>query len=74
MTYNNSYIHTLKAEAAIQGADQHIRSSVGFSILLKDTLTCRTGELNQQPSFDKMLAPPLSHSYPYNNTYIVFSV
>ena len=33
--------------AAMQGADQHIRRSVRFSILPKDTLTCRPGELNQ---------------------------
>ena len=43
--------------AAMQGADQHIRSSLGFSILPKDTLTCRPGEQN------KTLAPPLTHSH-----------
>ena len=62
MTCSNSYIHTLMAVAAMQGADQHIRSSLGFSILPKDTLTCRPGELNQQPSNNKMLVPPLRHS------------
>ena len=36
--------------AAIHSAIQHIRSSLGFRILPKDTLTYRTGELNQQPS------------------------
>ena len=36
-----SVIHTLMAVAAMQGADQHIRSSLGFSILPKDTLSCR---------------------------------
>ena len=38
------------AVATMQGAEQHIRSSLGFSILPKDTLTCRLGESNQQPS------------------------
>ena len=33
-----TYIHTLMAVAAVQGA-RHIRSSLGFSILPKDTLT-----------------------------------
>ena len=33
-------IHTLMAVATMQGPDQHIRSSLGFSILPKDTLTC----------------------------------
>ena len=42
--------------AAMQGANQHIRSSLGFSILPKDTLTCQPGESNQQPSDNKMLA------------------
>ena len=36
-------IHTLMAVAAMQGADQHIRSSSGFSILPEDTSTCRPG-------------------------------
>ena len=36
--------------AAMQGADQHIRSNLELSILPKDTLTCRSGESNQQPS------------------------
>ena len=44
--------------AAMQGADQHIRSSLGFSMLPKDTLTCRPGELNQRTSNNKMLALP----------------
>ena len=61
-TYSNSYIHTLMAMAAMQGADQCIRSSLGFSILPKDTSTWRPGESNQQPS-DNMLAQPLSHSH-----------
>ena len=39
-------IHTLTAMAAMQGADQHIRSSLGFSILPKDTSTRRPGEWN----------------------------
>ena len=62
-TYSNSCIHTLMAVmAAMQGADKHIKSSLGFSILPKDTSTCRLGELNQHPSNYKMLALPLSHS------------
>ena len=36
--------------AVKQGADQHIRSSLGFSILPKDTLTRRPEESNQRPS------------------------
>ena len=50
--------------AAIQGADQHIRSSLGFSILPKDTSTYGPGESNQQPSINKALALPLSNSHP----------
>ena len=57
-TYSNSFI-----QSHIDGADQHTRSSLGFSILLKDTSTCRPGELNQQPSDDKTLAQPLIHSH-----------
>ena len=40
----------------MQGADQHIRGSLGFSILPKDTSTSRAGELNQWPSTNKTLA------------------
>ena len=47
-TYSNSHIHIL--HTAMQGADQHIRSILGFSVLPKDTLTRRPGELNQQTS------------------------
>ena len=36
--------------AAMQGANQQIRSNFGFSILPKDALTCRSGDSNQQPS------------------------
>ena len=43
---------------------QHIRSSFGFSILPKHILTCRPGELNQQPSVNKTPALPPSHSPP----------
>ena len=45
------------------GSDR-FRSSLGFSILPKDTLTCTPGELNQWPSDNKTLALPLSHSHP----------
>ena len=34
---------SLMVVAAMQGVDQRIRSSLGFSILPKDTLTCRLG-------------------------------
>ena len=47
-THSNSFIHTRTVAAAMQGADQHITSSFGFSILPKDTSTCRPGESNQQ--------------------------
>ena len=45
------------AVAATQSASQHIRSSLGFNILPKDTSTCRPGESNQHPSNDKSLYP-----------------
>ena len=35
--------------------DQHMRSSLGFSILPKVTSTCRPGESNQRPSDNKLL-------------------
>ena len=44
----------------MQGADQHIRSSLGLSLLPKDTSTCRPGESNQLPSNKMMPALPLS--------------
>ena len=43
---------------AVRGANRHIRSSLGFSILPKDTLTCRPGESNQQPSDNNTLVLP----------------
>ena len=55
-------IHTLMVVAAMQGADQHIRRTLGFSISPKNMSTCRPGELNQQPSDNKTLALALSHS------------
>ena len=36
------YIYTLMVVAAMQGADQHIRS-IRFSILPKETSTCKAG-------------------------------
>ena len=39
LTVIHTYIHTLMAVAATQSANQHIRSSLGFSILPKDTST-----------------------------------
>ena len=47
LTVIHTYIHTLMVVAAMQGADQHIRSSLGFSILPKDGSTCRSGESNR---------------------------
>ena len=62
LTVIHTYIYTLMAVAAVQGADQHIRSSLGFSVLPKDTSTCRPGESSQRPSDNKTLALVLSHS------------
>ena len=51
------------------GGDHHARCQpalgaiLGFSVLPKDTLTCRQGESNQQPSYN-MIALPLSHNRP----------
>ena len=56
--------HTFMVVAVMQGADQYIRSSLGFSILPKDTSTCRPGESNQWPSDYKKLALRLSHRHP----------
>ena len=47
------------AVAAMQDADQHIRGSLGFSILPEDTLT-RQGKSNQRPSSNGTFALPLS--------------
>ena len=57
---------------AMQGANQHIRSSLGFSILPKDTLTRRPGEYNQRSSDNKMLALPLSHSCLSNTAEVIY--
>ena len=48
-TYSDLYIHIHKLMelADMQRADQHIRSSLGFSILPKDTLTHWPGDWNQ---------------------------
>ena len=43
--------------AAMQGDDQYIRSSLGFSISPKDTLTQRPGEWDNKDN--KALALPL---------------
>ena len=61
------YIHTLMVVAAMQGANQHIRSSLGFSILLKDTSTCRPGESNHHsfPITRRCLCP-WDHSCPHS--------
>ena len=50
LTVLHKYIHTLMAVVAMQGAGQHVRNSLGFSILPKDTLTYTHGEWNQRPS------------------------
>ena len=57
-TYSNSYTDTLMAAAVMHGADQHIRSSLRFSIFPNVTLACRPGESNQRPSDNKTLALP----------------
>ena len=53
-----------------KGANQHIGSSLRFSIFPKDSLTCRPGELNlgPGPSDISMLALPLNNSHPFMNT------
>ena len=56
LTIIHTYIHTLMVVAALQGPNQHIRSSLGLIILPKDTLSWRPGDLNQWPSNNKMLA------------------
>ena len=48
----------------MKGANQHIGSSLGFSILPKDISRCRPGELNQQSSNNKMLALPWAAKKP----------
>ena len=54
-------IHTYTGFGGCQAdADQHIRSSLQFSIFPMHTAACRPGELNQQPSYNKMLALPLN--------------
>ena len=55
VTYSNSHIY---------GANQHIRSNLGFSVLHKDTSTCRPGESNHQPSDNKTLPLPLNQRCP----------
>ena len=49
VTDSYPYIHTLMVVAPMQGANQHIRSSLGYRILPKDTSTCRPGGWNQRP-------------------------
>ena len=46
----------------------------GFSILPKNTSTCRPGESNQLPSDNKMLALPLSHSRQSEELYPSFAM
>ena len=53
--------------AAMQDVDQHIRSSLGFSILPEVNSTSRPGESNQQPSNSITLALPLSQPPDFNN-------
>ena len=66
----HTYIHRQMVVAAMQGANQHIRSSLGFSMLHKDTLACRPGESNQQPSSNKSH----SHLTPWPWISVVFFV
>ena len=53
----------------MQGADQHIRSSSGFSILPKGASICSPGESNPRPSNNKMWAVPLGHNCTLNYCY-----
>ena len=64
LTVIQTYIYSLTVVAAMQGTYQHIGSSLRFSMLPKDTLTSRPGELNQQPSDNGTLALLLSYSRP----------
>ena len=68
LTVIQAYIHTLMAVVAMQGADQQIRSSLRFSILPKDTSTCKSGELNQWPSDSTGSTP--NHSHPIMFHYV----
>ena len=67
-SYSNEFIHTLMEVAAMQGADQHIWSSLEFSILPEDTSTCRPGESNQQndEGHDRCFVPYLIKITCYN--------
>ena len=53
----HTYFHTPIGVAATQGAAQHIRSSLGFSILPKDTSTCRPGESNRKFTTQEVQLP-----------------
>ena len=62
----HTYVHTLMAE--VQGAELLIRSNLGCSILLKDTLTCSWGSQGMEPATYRLLDSllyHLSHSNPY---------
>ena len=48
----HTHIHTPSAAKAMQGINQHIGSNLGFSVLPKDTSTCR----QEEPGFE-----PLTH-------------
>ena len=39
--HSHTHIHTTMAEETMQSTDLHIRSKVGFRVLLKDTLTLK---------------------------------
>ena len=67
LTVMHTYIYTLMAVSAMQGAEQHIRSSLGFSILPKHTSTCKPGKKNERPS-DNKHSPNPSHSWPLHTT------
>ena len=57
------------AVAAMQGTHQHIMSRLGFSILPKNTSTCRLGESNQWTADNKTQALPLCHNHLHTHTY-----
>ena len=45
VTYSNSYSHTVMAVAAMQGADQHIRSSFEVQYLAQGHFNLQTREM-----------------------------
>ena len=57
----------VQSERWSKGGCQHIRSRLGFSILPKDTSSCRPGESNHRPSDNQMLALPLTKQLSFSS-------